>query len=264
MGTDRRALAKFEQSYQLASANTKWSLRDKFDDIIQARHQASIKSKADQVINAYSDPAASSEELGFDIADISAMLQRSADKQLINPELVAAIPDKIRGKVAENLVYAFVGGDPDHAVRLQQLVYQYQKVQRNPNNGILAENFANILSDFDKDGGLYTAQVLLSIPPGEAQQIIGKSITLANRTQSLIDAQDKARNQIFEKQNNRIESALSSNDLMFEEDKTISLRRLEILGVPLDNFMNDVAGGTIRERLTANQIITPQNQILIF
>ncbi len=259
LGTDRRALAKFEQSYQLASANTKWSLRDKFDDIIQARHQASIKSKADQVINAYSNPAASSEELGFDIADISAMLQRSADKQLINPELVAAIPDKIRGKVAENLVTAFVGPEPFRAIELQQLLAAYQNVQRNPDNAGVAENFANMLSDFDKEGGLYTSQVLLSIPPGEAQKIIGKSITLANRTQSLINAQDKARNDIFEKQNNRIESALSSNDLMFEEGKTISLQRLEILGVPLDNFMNDVAGGTIRERLTANQIITPQN-----
>lgn len=253
LGTDRRALAKFEQSYQLASANTKWALRDKFDDIIEARHKASIKSKADQVINAYSNPAASSEELGFDIADISAMLQRSADKQLINPELVAAIPDKIRGKVAENLVTAFVGPEPFRAIELQQLLAAYQNVQRNPNDTGVAQMFANMLSDFDKEGGLYTSQVLLSIPPGEAQQIIGKSITLANRTQSLINAQDKARNEIFAKQNNRIESALSSNDLMFEEGKKISLKRLEILGVPLDNFMNDEAGGTIRERLTANQ-----------
>jgi len=253
LGTDRRALAKFEQSYQLASANTKWSLRDKFDDIIQARHQVSIKSKADQIINAYSNPTASSEELGFDIADVSAMLQRSADKQLINPGLVAAIPDKIRGQVAENLVTAFVGPEPFRAIELQQLLAAYQNVQRNPNDTGVAENFANMLSDFDKEGGLYTSQVLLSIPPGEAQQIIGKSITLANRTQSLIDAQDKARNKVFEKQNNRIESALSSNDLMLEEDKTISLQRLEKLGVPLDNFMNDATGGTIRERLTTNQ-----------
>ena len=252
LGTDRRALAKFEQSYQLASANTKWSLRDKFDDIIQARHQASIKSKADQIINAYSNPTASSEELGFDIADVSAMLQRSADKQLINPELVAAIPDKIRGKVAENLVTAFVGPEPFRAIELQQLLAAYQNVQRNPNDTGVAQMFANMLSDFDKEGGLYTTQVLLSIPPGEAQQIIGKSITLANRTQSLINAQDKVRNDLSAKQNNRIESALSSNDLMFEEGKKISLQRLENLGVPLDNFMNDAAGGTIRERLTNN------------
>ena len=59
LGTDRRALAKFDQGFQLASSNTKWSLRDKFDDIITARHQASIKSKVDQVVGAFSNQFAS-------------------------------------------------------------------------------------------------------------------------------------------------------------------------------------------------------------
>ena len=256
LGTDRRALAKFDQNFNLASSNTKWSLRDKFDDIIQARHQASIKSKVDQVVGAFSNPNASSDELPFEIADVQAMLQRAADKQLINPALVAAIPDNIRSKVAANLVTAFVGPEPFRAIELQQLLAAYGDVQRSPENAIAKTTLEMMLSDFDAEGGLYTSQVLLSIPPGEAQQIIGKAITLANRTQSLINAQDKAREDLFVKQNNRIESALSSNDLMLEEGKTISLQRLEILGIPLDNFMNDAAGGSIRTRLTNNQNIT--------
>tara|TARA_X000001382_G_scaffold110175_1_gene86614 strand:+ start:87 stop:1946 length:1860 start_codon:yes stop_codon:yes gene_type:complete len=173
----------FDQEFRVASSNAAFSLREKINDRIEARHTASNSALKKQIIKTYGDPGADLEGLTTDLASFSQILLRSLKNQTINPQLVEEIGSDILPAVAEQLVMGWAGTDQKRVLSLHHALTAFENLEETQDEIDFSESRANALTEFEKigkEGGNYTLQVLLSVQPGDANRIIQKALKSAS------------------------------------------------------------------------------------
>ena len=148
----------------------------------------------------------------MDLATVEQALERAANNGLINPGLVQQIPTEIREKVAANLADAYTGSSAQRALNLNRLITTYQTFLAKPEDATAKANFEFALRYNENNNGQYTAQMLLSINPGEAIRIVSKSLTRAASLQRVQEAAQKDADKLSATATTRILSVIQSTD----------------------------------------------------
>ena len=247
-GGSRASKQLFEDEFKIASSNAKFQLSENIADRIEANFAASTKQRAESLVDVYSNINALPDNFDMDLATVEQALERAANNGLINPGLVQQIPTEIREKVAENLADAYTGSSAQRALNLNRLITTYQTFLAKPEDATAKANFEFALRYNENNNGQYTAQMLLSINPGEAIRIVSKSLNRAASLQRVQEAAQKDADKLSATATTRMMSVIQSSEL--DPDKnTITLNRLTNLGVSLNVQISDAMKGTIRDRL---------------
>jgi len=164
--------ARFDQQ----EVTVRFQLRDAVETRINARAAAASAARQDllvaQLSNPNMDPATAAMLLAASDAEQASDLARG----IVTPDMAANINSAMVNKVVDNLVTAFVGGDPAMGLKLDKALQYQDEV----NSGAMTAENAALLSGLDASSA-YTLSVLRLASPDVATKAIAEAITLANK-----------------------------------------------------------------------------------
>lgn len=186
IGTDKYALANFDNAFAQTELSTRFSLRDVINEKIIKRREAALETSNDQLVAKYSDPYGnfSQEEIAFNMAELDSMWQNAARHGFVNPDYVKAIKPKNLLEIAKNVAFGYAGRNPNLVFALGQNLDVLDQLA----NGELSEEEAKLVAA-PLPNGQWALTTLSSIPREEATKILADVFTQANKFQKFRDEQ---------------------------------------------------------------------------
>ena len=164
--------ARFDQQ----EVTMRFQLRDAVETRINARAAAAAKARQDSVVAQLSNPNMDPATAAMLLASSDADMQSDLAAGIVTPDMAANINSAMVNKVVDNLVTAFVGGDPAMGLKLDKALQYQDEV----NAGAMTAEEAAMLSGLDASSA-YTLSVLRLASPDVATKAIAEAITLANK-----------------------------------------------------------------------------------
>ena len=164
--------ARFDQQ----EVTMRFQLRDAVETRINARAAAAAKARQDLLVAQLSDPRMDPATAAMLLASSDAEMQRDLAAGIVTSDMAANINTAMVNKVVDNLVTAFVGGDPAMGLKLDKALGYQDEV----NAGARTAEEAAVLSGLDASSA-YTLSVLRLASPDVATKAIAEAITLANK-----------------------------------------------------------------------------------
>ena len=118
IGTDRYALADFENAFDQAELSLRFQLKGQIDKKIEKMRVAALDRRNDQFIQEWSNP--NSDPSTFDLANatINQMLKQAVNNGGVNPEIIEKVGQENLNKIAKNVIMGYAGTDPDRIFAL--------------------------------------------------------------------------------------------------------------------------------------------------
>ena len=261
-GGSRASKQLFEQEFKIASSNAEFRLDDIFFRKQQERFKVSTKERQDDVVRSLSvltDAEGADKILGFELANEKKVLERAAANKLVNPVFVETIPGEMREDIAKNLVidFTFQGNPDEHRpAKLKKVLLAFNNLRANPKDTKAQNQFQSALNDVSEDfGGLYTAQVLLSIPQSEAAKIVTSAIEEGGKAAQAAEKLRKAANREQVNEIERILSFIESRDS--DSDQFVTANQINLRQIALDlkvEGTNQTLGQIIENGSTTNTV----------
>jgi hypothetical protein len=154
----------------------RFQLRDAVETRINARAAAASAARQDSVVAQLSNPNMDPATAAMLLASSDADMQSDLAAGIVTPDMAANINSAMVNKVVDNLVTAFVGGDPAMGLKLDKALQYQDEV----NAGAMTAEQAAMLSGLDASSA-YTLSVLRLASPDVATKAIAEAITLANK-----------------------------------------------------------------------------------
>jgi len=164
--------ARFDQQ----EVTVRFQLRDAVETRINARAAAAAKARQDSLVAQLSNPNMDPATAAMLLASSDAEMQQDLARGIVMPDMAANINSAMVNKVVDNLVTAFVGGDPAMGLKLDKALQYQDEV----NAGAMTAEEAATLSGLDASSA-YTLSVLRLASPDVATKAIAEAITLANK-----------------------------------------------------------------------------------
>mgnify|MGYP003673633468 CR=1 FL=1 len=184
MRGSRASRFMFDQEFRVASSNAEFILKETIHDKLELRSKAARGARTDQTVSILSDDNVDPAQFPFELASLEEMVKRAAGNQMVNPELVASIEPKVRKGVAANLAMAFAGRDV-YAVRaLEGALDVFELIE---SGEITAEEAIADGRLEEVVGAEYALNMLLSIPRGQANEILEDVANTALKFQKMDD-----------------------------------------------------------------------------
>lgn len=188
IGTDRYALANFDNAFTQTELSSRFSLQNVINEKIIKRREAALATSNQQLINKYSDPYGNfdREQIAFDMAESDQMWQNAARHGFVNPDYVKAVKPKNLLEIAKNVAFGYAGRNPNLVYALGQNLDVLDQLA----NGELSEEEAKLFAA-PLPNGQWALTTLSSIPREEATKILADVFTQANKFQKFRDEQIK-------------------------------------------------------------------------
>jgi len=164
--------ARFDQQ----EVTVRFQLRDAVETRINARAAAAAKARQESLVAQLSDPRMDPATAAMLLASSDADMKSDLAAGIVTPDMAANINSAMVNKVVDNLVTAFVGGDPAMGLKLDKALQYQDEV----NSGAMTAENAALLSGLDASSA-YTLSVLRLASPDVATKAIAEAITLANK-----------------------------------------------------------------------------------
>lgn len=186
IGTDRYALANFDNAFTQTELSSRFSLQNVINEKIIKRREAALATSNQQLVNKYSDPYGNfdREQIAFDMAESDQMWQNAARHGFVNPDYVKVIKPKNLLEIAKNVAFGYAGRNPNLVYALGQNLDVLDQLA----NGELSEEEAKLFAA-PLPNGQWALTTLSSIPREEATKILADVFTQANKFQKFRDEQ---------------------------------------------------------------------------
>jgi len=192
IGTDRYALADFENAFDQAELSLRFQLKGQIDNKIEKMRVAALDRRNDQFIQEWSNP--NSDPSTFDLANatINQMLKQAVNNGGVNPEIVEKVGQENLNKIAKNVIMGYAGTDPD---RIFALSTYLDTIDLRVSGDITEEEMIAQLNELPLPNSEWTRIILGSVDRATARDILGDTLTQANR----FEAYRKTQNNLADK-----------------------------------------------------------------
>lgn len=178
IGTDRYALADFENAFDQAELSLRFQLKGQIDNKIEKMRVAALDRRNDQFIQEWSNP--NSDPSTFDLANatINEMLKQAVNNGGVNPEIVEKVGQENLNKIAKNVIMGYAGTDPD---RIFALSTYLDTIDLRVSGDITEEEMIAQLNELPLPNSEWTRIILGSVDRATARDILADTLTQANR-----------------------------------------------------------------------------------
>ena len=262
MRGSRASRFMFDQEFRVASSNAEFILKETIHDKLELRSKAARGARTDQTVSILSDDNFDPAQFPFELASLEEMVKRAAGNKMVNPELVASIEPKVRKSVAANLAMAFAGRDV-YAVRaLEGALDVFELIE---SGEITAQKAIADGRLEEVVGAEYALNMLLSIPRGQANEILEDVANTALKFQRLDDLATANGEKLEKEMASKMHMIARSNQLdpgsevTFKQMAPYFNFRLEFLKVRND----EAATAQLNERLGATTKIVDGEDVVV-
>lgn len=188
IGTDRYALADFDNAFDQAELSLRFQLKGQIDNKIEKMRVAALDRRNDQFIQEWSSP--NSDPSTFDLANatINQMLKQAVGNGGVNPEIVKKIGQENLNKIAKNVILGYAGTDPDRIFALKTYL---DIIDLRVSGDITEEEMIAQLNELPLPNSEWTRIILGSVDRATAKDILGDTLTQANRFEAYRKKQNK-------------------------------------------------------------------------
>lgn len=181
VGRNREELANFDNAFAQTELSLRFQLKDRVDARIEKMRKAALDARNDQFIARWSNPFANPQTFGLENAENIEMLKQAVRNGGINPQIVGMVGTKNLDKIAENVVEAYAGTDPD---RVFALATYLDLLDSATAAGELTEDAIEEINALPLPNGDWTRTILASVDRGRAREVLAKVMTAANKFES--------------------------------------------------------------------------------
>lgn len=246
IGTDRYALAAFDQSFAQAELPLRFDLKGKIDTKIEKMHVASVNEGWEDFITKYSYPYVDTTTFDLEFAAEKQKTNKSIELGRIEKEAAENLPTNVLKRIATDLMPAYAGRDLNKAM---DVIEAFNQIQLEAAGKIEEATFSNDIPP-------HVINVLKQISPADAQEILVGTLDDATK---FYNFQEKIEDEILETQNRKNTKAYNFA-LGVHNGDTVTVETMEQLLSPLDldvfkrkfpdgavgleakHFINDVLG----------------------
>jgi len=246
IGTDRYALAAFDQSFAQAELPLRFDLKGKIDTKIEKMHVASVNEGWEDFITKYSYPYVDTTTFDLEFAAEKQKTNKSIELGRIEKEAAENLPTNVLKRIATDLMPAYAGRDLNKAM---DVIEAFNQIQLEAAGKIEEATFSNDIPP-------HVINVLKQISPADAQEILVGTLDDATK---FYNFQEKIEDEILETQNRKNTKAYNFA-LGVHNGDTVTVETMEQFLNPLDldvfkrkfpngavgleakHFINDVLG----------------------
>ena len=252
IGTDRYALAAFDQSFAQAELPLRFDLKGKIDTKIEKMHVASVNEGWEDFITKYSYPYVDTTTFDLEFAAEKQKTNKSIELGRIEKEAAENLPTNVLKRIATDLMPAYAGRDLNKAM---DVIEAFNQIQLEAAGKIEEATFSNDIPP-------HVINVLKQISPADAQEILVGTLDDATK---FYNFQEKIEDEILETQNRKntkaynfalgvhngdkvtvetMQQFLNPLDLAKFENKYSNVLDKDghIAGLEAKHFINDVLG----------------------